>query len=129
MGYDRIPPDILEEELNVNASQISESEKQGEEEDAFGTMFVASTTSHFPKFLETSSTRRKDNCAKYEYDEPGDMTLGKKRPTLRSLDVGGDESKWGSGHDDLGPKRSGQTPRRSSMLVYFLVVHQCPEAT
>jgi hypothetical protein len=66
----------------------------------------------------TATPRRKENSAKYEYEEPGDMTFGKKESTDRSLDVGGDESKWGSGHDDLGPKvprRSGRTPRRQSM--------------
>jgi hypothetical protein len=116
---DCIPPDILEEEFDVNASQILEFEKQAEEEDAFGTMFfVASTTSYFRKSLETSSTRRKENSAQYEYEEPGDMTLGKKEPTRRRncLDIGEDESKFGSEHHaDLVPKRSGRTPRRSSM--------------
>lgn len=129
MGCDYIPPDILEEEFNVNASQIFEFEKQGEQEEAFGTTTVlvaSTTTSHFlRKSLGTSSTRRKDNSARYEYEEPIDMrTSGKKERTRRSLDVGGDEySKAGSSggrDDDLegSPKRSRRrTPRRSSMGV------------
>jgi hypothetical protein len=123
---DYFPTDILEEdEFNLlNASQIFEFEKQGqEEEDAFGrTIIVASTTtSYFQKSLEKSPVRFKDNSSKLEYEEPGDMTFGsKKEPTRsRSLDVGGgDESKSGSRHDDLPvgpPKRSRRTPRRSSM--------------
>jgi hypothetical protein len=115
---DYTPPNILEEEFNVNASQIFEFEKQGEQEDAFGTIFVPSTTSYFRKSLETSLTRHKDNSATYEYEEPGDMTSGKKKPSTRmSLDVRGDEYEWASGHGDPGSKRSGRTPRRSGICA------------
>jgi hypothetical protein len=99
-------PDILEGEFKVNASQILEFQKQGEEEeDAFGTMFVASATPYFRKSLENSSSHRKDNPANYEYEEPEDsMTFGKQER--------------GPNHDDLGPRRSHRTPRRNSMGVF-----------
>ena len=69
------------------------------------------------------TAHRKDDSAKYEYEETGDMTFGKKEPSTRtgrrSLDVGGDGSKRGSGHNDPGPKRSGRMPRRSSISVHL----------
>jgi hypothetical protein len=89
-----------QEEFKVNANY-----KFGEEEeDAFGPMFVAEgTTSYFRKSLESSSSHRKDNPANHEYEEePGDMTFGMQER---------------GHHDDLGPKRSGRTPRRSASSV------------